>query len=235
MTFTKMMTVVMLTIAIHAAAFAQEFPPQERKLSRGARTAWDKAVKQIEKNRKTYEESNAKALATLQRELERSNPAVDNIDELVKEFQAGIFQLDADARPPAPPPPDKDIVVYGGHRYKLFLENLSWEDAQEKCVEMGGHLLVIEEDKEHTFLAKAIQKFSDERAALPKIWHVWLGMKYDKEKDKWFALDGRVQAFSVWVAKNPSQERAVMRENGNWFSRSGVKSDDIFFICEWDK
>lgn len=100
---------------------------------------------------------------------------------------------------------------------------------------MGGHLLVIEEDKEHTFLAKAIQKFSAERPALPKIWHVWLGMKYDKEKDKWFALDGRVQAFSMWVAKNPSHERAVMRENGNWFSRSGVKTDDIFFICEWDK
>lgn len=234
MTFTKM-TIVMLAIVIHAVAFAQEFPPQERRLSRGARTAWDKAVKLIEKNRKTYEESNAKALATLQRELERSNPAVDNIDELVKEVQAGILQLDAGARPPAPPPPDKDIVFFGGHRYKLFLENLSWEDAQKRCEEQGGHLLVIEEDKEHTFLTNAIRQFSAQHPALPKLWHVWLGMRYDKGKDKWFTLNGQVQTFSVWVAKNASQERAVMRENGNWFGHAGGKDSDVFFICEWDK
>lgn len=120
MMFPKMTAVVVLALAGPVVALAQEFPDQPNKLSPGARNAWNKAVKQVEKNRKLYDEANAKALATLQKDLEKSNPAANNIDELVKDFQAGIFQLDADARPPAPPPPDKDIVVHGGIATNCF-------------------------------------------------------------------------------------------------------------------
>ena len=195
---------------------------------------WGKYEKQVQKNRETYDKANEKVLASFQQELKKMKAPV-KVDDLVRQFQQeAIVKLDANARPPVPPLPDQDIAVFKGHRYKLFIEELSWEDAKKRCEDLGGHLLVIEDNNEHEFIRKAMGDFAAANPHLPKMWHAWLGMTYDKERKKWFSLNGKPQTFSSWELKRENDERAAMRQtNGNWFSiPDGMKH---YVICEWDE
>ena len=224
-----------LISATASHAFAQD-AQKPAKLPVKVMAAWEKAEKIVQKNRETYDKANEKALAGFQKDLERMNPPVE-VDELVLQFQKeAIVALDENAKPPAPPLPDPGeggVAVFKGHRYKLILEELSWEEARKRCEGLGGHLLTIEDNNENEFVVKAIEQFANQHPELPKGWHVWLGLRYDKEKDKWFSLNGQVQLFHVWILTHKTQDRAVMRQNGNWFSRDGAATE--YFICEWDR
>lgn len=237
--FRQHLVLSICVLCFSVQALGQEAPKAEeppKRLPLAVMKAWDTAEKKVQKNREIYDTNNGKALEAFQKEIEKIKPPV-NVDEVVRQFQQeAIVALDAGAKPPPPPPPDKDVVVApNGHRYKIFLENLSWDDAKKRCEDMGGHLLAIEDNIEHTFLADRIGKFSLQHPELPKTWHVWLALRYDKNQKKWFTLDGRIQTFSVWIMTHPDDERGVMRQNGNWFSSNGKDRLDIFFICEWDK
>ncbi len=227
---------VLLIPAATASAKEQQEAEEPKPVPTAAKKAWEKYEKQVQKNRETYDKANEKVLALLQKELEKLNPPV-KVDALVHQFQQdAIVKLDAYAKPPAPPPPNlrDGVVVFRGHRYKLFIEELSWEDARKKCEDLGGHLLVIEDNNEHEFLKKEMRDFATANPQLPKFWHVWLGLRYDETRDKWFSPDGRHQPFSSWERKTPGQERAAMRQtNGNWFSMPDNAIQ--YFICEWVK
>ncbi|MHC4251825.1 MAG: protein kinase domain-containing protein, partial [Planctomycetota bacterium] len=53
------------------------------------------------------------------------------------------------AHPPNVPP---DAVEFGGHRYKLFTEKMSWHDAKAFCERAGGHLVTITSKEENDFV-----------------------------------------------------------------------------------
>lgn len=244
--FPKMTAVVVLALALPVIALAQEFPARERQLPRGAKTAWETAVKKVEKNRKTYDEANEKALATLQRELERANPAVNNIEELVKEFQNGIVQLDASASPPALAPSEQNVFkAPNGHRYKFIRESLSWEDAQKKCVDLGGHLMTLETRAEHDVISQWVKNgFGANRNQFGAGASVWMGgqeVEVRPGDKQWRWVTGEPITFTAWRGHHPhrvEQNRDYLTlslERGDWVNFWGEKHPDTFFICEWDK
>jgi hypothetical protein len=219
----------------HSQALAQQADDALAKLPASAKKSYEASAKKVQKNRETYELANQKILAGLKRDLEKSNPPVD-VDAVIGHFQQGIMALDANAKPPAPPPPDKGILVFNGHRYRLVQDNLNWTDAKRKCEEMGGHLLTIDDASEQEFIQKALVQFLEENKQVPRGASVWLGIH--KQNGKWLTVDGQPQSFSQWDGGKFHPDFSYAHMNIQYSVWRAVPDDVLvgqFFICEWDK
>lgn len=222
-------------LAVMASAQDAQEAKEPKRLPAKVMQSWERFEKQVQKNRELYDKANEKALAGFQRELERMNPPVE-VDDLVRQFQQeAIVQLDVDARPPAPPPPDQAIVVFNGHRYKLFLESLTSEEAKERCEAMGGNLLTIETRDEQAFVHQALLRFREQKKDFPGNASVWLGLLHDKRNRKWVDRNGVAHLYQNWEPLQPKDNHDVAGmfvRHGRWFSFG--KETKLFFICEWD-
>ncbi len=120
--------------------------------------------------------------------------------------------------------------TYRGHKYALF-ENtgLSWEEANARCKDMGGHLLTVTSSGELWFLQNCI-------SANAKHNFYWVGAKNNGSWDK-------------WVTGEPLDFVKTIRVNG--YGLSSFSYDELFyavgmaytknfstnscgFICEWE-
>lgn len=74
----------------------------------------------------------------------------------------------------------------GIHNYEYFIEDVTWKEARDKCIEKGGHLLHIDSPEEYE---KIIKDLDDE--AYQKI-NFYIGGRREKNKDEyyWQAYDG---------------------------------------------
>ena len=46
----------------------------------------------------------------------------------------------------------KDIVKWDGYKYEIVTQRLPWQQAENYCVNRGGHLASITSQAEHDFL-----------------------------------------------------------------------------------
>jgi hypothetical protein len=230
--------------------FGQEPPkadaPAER-LPLKVMQAWENAEKKVRKNREIYDGANAKVLELFQKEIEKIRPAVD-VAVIVKQFQQeAIVALDANAKPPAPPPPDdKDTLrAPNGHRYKFIRESLSWEDAQKKCIDMGGHLLTLETRAEHEFITQWIKAgFAVNKDQFGGGASAWMGgreLEVKPGQRQWHWVSGEPVTFTSWRGHHPHRVEAdrdfltFAFAQCDWVNFWGNQHPDVFFICEWDK
>ena len=235
--FTLALLVICVACQEYPQGLAQQADEPLARLPASAKKAYENATKKVQKNRETYESQNERVMAGLQKELEKINPPVD-VDSIVSTFQKGIMELDAKARPPLPPPPEKGVLVFNGHRYKLVLETMSWEDAKKKCEEMGGHLLTIENRAELEFMVKATSDLLQQNQELHRESRVWLGFKRDKANGQFVPLNGQPQLFSNWLDGSPKPNEDFVQmylHNGAWVSKTNASEPNVFCICEWDK
>jgi hypothetical protein len=235
----KRFAIALVAICVACQGYSQDLAQQADNplagLPASAKKAYETNAKKIQKNRETYESQNEKVLAGLQKELEKINPPV-NVDAVIGHFQQGIMALDANAKPPAPPPPEKGVLVFNGHRYKLVQENLKWTDAKSKCEEMGGHLLTVEDATEQEFIQKALHQFLAENKLIPRSASVWLGIH--QENGKWLTVDGQPQVFSQWDGGKFDPNFSYAHMNIQYSVWRAVPDEVLvgqFFICEWDK
>jgi hypothetical protein len=226
--------------------FGQEPPkadaPAER-LPLKVMQAWENAEKKVQANRKIYDNANAKALESFQKEIEKIRPAVD-VAEIVRQFQQeAIVALDEKAKPPAPPAPvlgDDGVVVFNGHKYKFFMENLSWEEAKKKCEDLGGYLLIIDDRNENMFILNALKQFKARNPVIGDNDSVWLGILRDDPKGGFVTLKGAPQVFSAWRTLTGHPKPGDTRGRFHlgvfeWVSSSTTVNAPTYFICEWDK
>lgn len=243
-----------VVICFSYAVKAEE--PDPKKMP-AVKKALEKAEVGVRKNRKAYNEANEKVFAeaekTLLAEVDRLSKAgkpeeavaVKKVVELLRKELAS--QPDGKPpTPPVPPPPSPpvprpeqtNVVFFNGHRYSIFLENLSWEDAKAKCEKAGGHLLIIEDGREQEFIRKSLRSFLEANAKLEGFPLVWLGVRKDIEKGTWVTLGGVPQTYLNWHPQAPGKDDSVAVykcHNGFWLGNNGQMADDIFFICEWDR
>ena len=55
-------------------------------------------------------------------------------------------------------PRPKDTVRFDGHAYAMIKEPATWHVAKQRCEEMGGHLVVLDNPKETPFLTEMLKK-----------------------------------------------------------------------------
>ncbi|XP_066994938.2 hemolymph lipopolysaccharide-binding protein [Anabrus simplex] len=151
-----------------------------------------------------------------------------------------ITQMIVTARVP-PSPPVGYAVVNGLGFYKMHTTALRWEDARDKCVQEGAHLIVINSDEEadvvRTFFARKppIQNLSGIHSAL--FAHVGFHDRY--EEGKYVTLQGQPldqSGYARWDANKPNRRN----DHNCGFANKDVKYHDgpcewqQFYICEFE-
>ncbi|NLC73121.1 MAG: hypothetical protein GX684_05050 [Ruminococcaceae bacterium] len=104
---------------------------------------------------------------------------------------------DALSESPAAPsaPPVQTKAPEKKHEYRLFVENVSWEEAAEKCRKMGGHLVTISDQAEFD-LVTAI-------AAERGINILWVGF-FRNTSNEFEWVTGEKISFYKWAPGEPS-------------------------------
>ncbi|XP_064839888.1 C-type lectin domain family 4 member E-like [Oncorhynchus masou masou] len=97
-------------------------------------------------------------------------------------------------------------MCHGKNCYYFSNDSLTWVESQDKCVSMGGQLVIIDSHYEQTILDKkvgAIMSGGEDK--------FWIGLTDQKEEGKW-----------LWVDDTPLDSN-----NSFWFaSQNGKKEPD---------
>lgn len=149
---------------------------------------------------------------------------------------------------------DEDIVSedrpktgrFGNHIYTLIEKGISWSDAEEYCVQHGGHLASSGSAKEQSFLIKLSEKTNRS--------YIWIG-GYLTESGSWKWTDGTEFDYKCWDDNQPdnfeNKETCIRFANKtiefeDWTARKGKWNDtanegdrdahlsDFAFIMEQD-
>ncbi len=89
---------------------------------------------------------------------------------------------------PSPTPPSDPT-------FTVYREDLTWEQARDKCEEMGGHLAVVDSEERFNELCVLAQQQG--------LTYVWLG-SYRGTDGEWYNVDGTKLGFTRWDAGEPS-------------------------------
>lgn len=149
------------------------------------------------------------------------------------------------AQPSAEPTPEPSTQPKPTEvQYMLYSADLSWQEAEEKCVSIGGHLATIKSEDDFARICSLLEG-SDAR-------YVWVGaVRGDDGSIKW--TDGAAYDYYVWAPGEPSLSDAydgaaenyimlVKQSDGTWAyndsradpmeSYSRYYSGNMAYICQ---
>jgi hypothetical protein len=131
--------------------------------------------------------------------------------------------------------------AFGGHRYLLVHDDVSWRDANERAVAMGGHLATLTTKEENDWVR---QNFVE---SLPKEQLFYIGgLKTVGEGESWQWITGEPWSFQNWDggklpdAAPEARGAAFMnlaRSGPHWAAKwdAGKKlGRSVGFLVEWD-
>ena len=119
----------------------------------------------------------------------------------------------------------------GKHRYKIYYDTLTWEEAKAACEAKGGHLATITSEKEQYLLELSNDKNQN----------LWIG-GYKNVEGQWCWVTGEPWEYENWGDGEPNNSSNVVAgescvamwpeqwndlANGNIYEQSG-------YICEWE-
>lgn len=147
-----------------------------------------------------------------------------------QQVKARITQLENDpdgeyTKPEKPTkrPRPKDTVKFGGHTYALIKEPATWHVAKQRCEEMGGHLVSINNTSESEFVAKLCgQKLTS------------IGVSDELEEGVFLNVDGSKPVFAVQPTNSGISLDHWVVWDGNRFVvwQAGGRAT---YVCEWDR
>ncbi len=128
-----------------------------------------------------------------------------------------------------------DVVAFEKKLFKVFPEQLTWQEAKKRCEGMGGRLAQVNSQAENDFLMKlAVER---------KLAAIWLGATDEVEERTWLWSNGAGLAFNNFANGQPDRSRSgkrylVMMLKGQvgWWCNQPSQSDDWSpgFVCEWN-
>ncbi len=144
--------------------------------------------------------------------------------------------------------------VFANHRYEVFDESITWQEAKAKCEEMGGHLVTIDSQEENDFVAKLI---SNKEKNL-----YWIGCFVDAQTNIWKWIDGSELEYENWAYNEPNDSKGVemyghmfrfdydeydlgnddhnagewndLANAGEGVSYGGYTLSKLGYVCEWE-
>jgi hypothetical protein len=88
------------------------------------------------------------------------------------------------------------LLEYGGHQYYLSVKSTTWTDAENICLQYGGHLVTITSDAENQALIQAMK-------AKKIVKDIWVGFTDRKQEGKWEWVTGEKSDFTFWDFGQP--------------------------------
>ncbi|MCD7827165.1 MAG: leucine-rich repeat protein [Clostridiales bacterium] len=134
-----------------------------------------------------------------------------------------------------------EAVEFNGNYYFVYENALTWEEAEEYCESLGGHLVAITSEEENTFVTSLISSYSSAE-------DFYIGIT-DKDNDSdWSTwVTGEAVTYTNWGIGEPDgvdgqQDYGVIvngSRTGRSYSISQGQWDDreitpLYFICEWE-
>ncbi len=142
--------------------------------------------------------------------------------------------------------------VFQGHRYKVYDEYMTWEEAKAFCESVGGHLATITSEEENNFISNLLEKATRN--------NYFIGATDSEEEGAWKWITGEKWEYTNWSDSSPdnyltrehylsvynfqSTQWQVVRFSWNDCSNIGYISGDdsgywkyssqFGFICEWE-
>ena len=119
-------------------------------------------------------------------------------------------------------------VTWKRHRYEIYDDLLTWEQAKEKCEEMGGHLATITSQEEQDVITNAIQSAVRDS--------FYLGAEIGK--DTW--ITGEPIEYTNWAEGQPDNSKGVediyeiYNKSGGWNDSDRTRLYGRGFICEYE-
>ena len=127
------------------------------------------------------------------------------------------------------------VMEFKGHQYLRIDTSMTWEKAQEYCINMGGHLLTITSQEEQDFIEEFMKN------GIMNTY--WLGLR-DKGSSGYYWVTGEEFDWNNNVeAANGSYNQyiyQIVRESGAWNDHDNIIRGDFWdytktgIICEWD-
>ena len=158
--------------------------------------------------------------------MKRKLPAVIVVALLVA-MGVGVFLWKSSV----PPEPPKDAIPHGGRLFKLYLEDIPWDEARAKCERLGGRLVIVQDQATHAFLG-----------GLTKGKLFWIGATDEHQEGDWRWVDGSEVTFDGWHDKQPGnlggkEHYLLIGALGKWndvgLEGPGGARRMQGFICEW--
>lgn len=118
-----------------------------------------------------------------------------------------------------------------GHKYEIFRETLTWEEAKAACEAKGGHLATITSQEEQ----KLIESLNTQNSKL------WIG-GYKNSAGEWCWVTGEPWEYENWGDGEPNNSSNVVAgescvamwpEKWNDLANSNVY-EQSGYICEWE-
>lgn len=154
-----------------------------------------------------------------------------NLHTLI-EGQNGAFSIEGIGDPE----PSQDN---NGHYYKVFDDDLTWDEAKSICESYGGHLVTITSQKENNLVSNLIKDGS--------MGAYWIGAQRD---DEWKWITGEDFIYSSWQPNRPDDNEfgmVIQLFNDNVYENQLGLWDDTWtdgdhaaglreqgYVCEWD-
>lgn len=140
----------------------------------------------------------------------------------------GITSINAQ-QPKADKPPlgiPADATLFNGKWYKVFLEEVTWKRAQEKCRGLSGQLVVIHDETTQAFIAE-----------LGNTLELWIGATDGEVEGQWIWSDGTPMKFKAWGPGQPrrndrSENYLGIGGDRRWFDAPN-DWPCVGYICEW--
>lgn len=108
------------------------------------------------------------------------------------------------------------------HRYKVFNEGLTWQDAVKRCESLGGHLATITSEQEQSEIYKLLMQDSEKHA-------YWLG-GFRNRLGNWEWITGEPFTYANWAYGEPNNANGVE----DIITILGARNRDKFWFATWN-
>lgn len=88
-----------------------------------------------------------------------------------------------------------DALEYDGHRYYLFDEGMTWEEAKSYCESLGGHLVTITDENEQAFIENLLSEKGTKKS-------YWIGCKLNSNEEMYWVTEEDM-TYSNWAPDEP--------------------------------
>lgn len=114
-----------------------------------------------------------------------------------------------------------DAVLFEGHYYKAFDISLSWTEAEEYCVGLGGHLVSIN--------SRGEQNFIEELSSSSSKSNIWIGGLI--KNDVWTWSDGSEFSYTNWDKYIGDDDIEYYKPDNYWGNEYYIRyaNDDLIF------
>ena len=150
-----------------------------------------------------------------------------------------------------PKPDVANAVKWNGHWYAFIIDPVSWEEANKRCIELGGHLAIIDSEEENEFVWNLAEGQQTGQG------NMWLGATDSKTNSdvradrsfRWLSPNGKKLSltYNKWIKgafKDPFKSNdqgfvyMYLRSSNKgwaktWYFRSNAETVNPF-MCEWE-